>query len=298
MRLFRGATWRWTAALAMYLAGAHAGLISVANFGDNPTQLQMAIYVPTTVATKPAVILALHTCGGTGQQYVQMSGYTALADAKGFLVIYPTTTHDNHCWDVASNKSLTHEGGGDSQTLANMVRYTLSTYDADPARVFVTGSSSGCMMTNVMMAVYPDLFAAATCYSGVAAGCLAGSPGASPTTADPACASGKVVKTGAAWAAQVRAMFPGWTSNRYPRLATWHGHADTFVSYLNLAEEIKEWSTLLNVTYTKNVTATPQAGYTQMVYGDGTQLLAYSAEGVGHTVPVHPSEDLKWFGIE
>lgn len=38
----------------------------------------------------------MHGCGGTGQQYLQMSGYTKLADEKGFLVIYPTTTHDNH----------------------------------------------------------------------------------------------------------------------------------------------------------------------------------------------------------
>ncbi|CAK7218693.1 protein transport protein S31 [Sporothrix curviconia] len=67
--------------------------------------------------------------------------------------------------------------------------------------------------------------------------------------------------------------------------------------YLNLEEEIKEWSTLLDVTYTKNMTSTPQAGYTEMVFGDGTKFVAYSAEGVGHTVPVHPQEDLKWFGI-
>ncbi|KJR83913.1 acetylxylan esterase [Sporothrix schenckii 1099-18] len=283
-------------ATAALVASTQAALVSVSNFGDNPTGLQMSIYVPNKLATKPAVILAMHTCGGTGQQYLQMSGYTTLADAKGFLVIYPTTTHDNNCWDVASKKSLTHEGGGDSQTLANMIRYTISKYGADPAKVFATGSSSGCMMTNVMMAVYPDIIAAATCYSGVAAGCLAGSPGSSPSTANPNCASGRIVKSGAEWAAEVRGMYPGWNGS-YPRLATWHGHADTFVSYLNLQEQIKEWSTLLDVTYVKNLTATPQAGYTEMVFGDGTKFVAYSAEGVGHTVPVHPQEDLKWFGI-
>lgn len=177
-----------------------------------------------------------------------------------------------------------------------MIRYTFSKYGVDTARVFSTGSSSGCMMTNVMMAVYPDLIAAASCYSGVAAGCLAGSPGASPSTADPACASGLVVKSGAEWAAQVHAMYPGWNGS-YPKMATWHGHADTFVSYLNLEQQIREWSTLLDVAYVKNVTATPQVGYTKMVFGDGTKLVAYSAEGVGHTVPVHPQEDLNWFGI-
>ncbi len=177
-----------------------------------------------------------------------------------------------------------------------MVRYVVNKYGADPARVFSTGSSSGCMMTNVMSAVYPDLISAATCYSGVAAGCLAGSPGASPFTADPACASGKVVKTGAGWAAQVRAMYPDY-KGAYPRMATWHGHADVFVSYLNLDEQIKEWSTLLDAPYVGNVTDTPEKGYTKMVFGDGSKFVAYSAEGVGHMVPCHAAEDLKWFGI-
>jgi acetylxylan esterase len=177
-----------------------------------------------------------------------------------------------------------------------MVKWTINKYDADPTKVFVTGSSSGCMMTNVMCAVYPDLVSAATCYSGVAAGCLAGSPGASPQTADPKCADGKIVKSGAEWAKQVHAMYSLWNGS-YPRLSTWHGHADTFVSYLNLNEQIKEWSALLDVSFVKNNTNTPQSGYTQMVFGDGTKFEAYSAEGVGHTVPVHVSEDLKWFGI-
>lgn len=177
-----------------------------------------------------------------------------------------------------------------------MVKYTIDKYGADPAKVFVTGISSGCMMTNVMCATYPDIIAAATCYSGVAAGCFAGNKGASPQTADPICADGKIVKTGEQWAAQVRAMYPGYTG-KYPRLATWHGTADALVFYPNLSEQLKEWSTLLGVTFTKNNTNTPQSGYTQMVYGDGTKLLGYSAQGVGHIVPTHEDEDMKWFGL-
>lgn len=76
-----------------------------------------------------------------------------------------------------------------------MIQYTIKTYSADANKVFVTGSSSGCMMTNVMMATYPDVVKAGSCYSGVAAGCLAGSPGASPGTADPRCANGQIQKS-------------------------------------------------------------------------------------------------------
>ncbi|KAK3389810.1 feruloyl esterase B [Podospora didyma] len=272
-------------------------LTPITNFGDNPTKLELSVYVPAKLSPKPAIILALHFCGGTGALYSQTTKYNSLADTKGsFVVLYPTQKKDNNCWDVATTKSLTHNGGGDSNGLANMVQWAIAKYDADPSKIFVTGSSSGCMMSNVLAATYPDLFAAVSCYSGVAAGCLAGSPGSSPQSADPKCANGQNVKTGPQWAAQVRAMYPGYNGT-YPRFQTWHGEADNFVNYPNLAEQLKEWSAVLGVTFTKNNTNTPQSGYTQLVYGDGTKLVGYSAKGVGHTVPAHEDADLKWFGI-
>lgn len=178
-----------------------------------------------------------------------------------------------------------------------MVKYTIQKYGADTSKIFVTGSSSGGMMTNALAATYPDLFAAGSAYSGVAAGCLAGSPGASPISADPACANGNVRKTPEQWTAQVKAMYPSWTGS-YPRMQTWHGTADNLVFYPNLAEQIKEWSGVHGVAFAKNNTNTPQSSYTQMVFGDGTKLVAYSAQGVGHTVPVHETVDLAWFGIQ
>lgn len=177
-----------------------------------------------------------------------------------------------------------------------MVNWAKSTYNADSSKIFVTGTSSGCMMTNVMMATYPDVFEAATCYSGVAAGCLAGSPGSSPSSADPTCANGRNIKTGEQWAAQVRAMYPGYTGD-YPRLMTYHGLADTFVHWLNLGEQLKEWSTIMGVSFNHNNTNTPRQGYTQIVYGDGTQLVGVTAQGVGHVVPAIEDLDLQWFNI-
>jgi acetylxylan esterase len=177
-----------------------------------------------------------------------------------------------------------------------MVRYVIKTYNADPSRIFVTGSSSGAMMTDVMCAAYPDLFAAGSGYSGVAAGCLAGSPGSSPSSADSACANGQHIKTQAQWVTIAKAMDSSYTGS-YPRMNIWHGTADSLVLYANLGEQIKQWSGLLGVSFTKNVTNTPQSSYTQMIYGDGTKFIAYSAQGVGHTVPVHVQYDLDWFGI-
>lgn len=232
----------------------------------------------------------------SGELYIMMTDYVSLAEKHGFIAIYPTTTKDSHCWDVNSKASLTHGGGGDSNGLVNMVQYTINKYNANPKQVFVTGSSSGCMMTNILAATYPDVFAAATCYSGVPAGCLAGAPGSSPFSSDPKCAAGEIVHTGEQWADMVHGMYPGYNGT-YPRFATFHGTADSIVKYANLAEQIKEWSTIFDVSLTKSNTNNPEQGYTQMVYGDGSKFVAYSAQGVGHTVPVHSDLDLQWFGI-
>ncbi|KAK2013825.1 PHB depolymerase family esterase [Colletotrichum eremochloae] len=274
-----------------------SALERVTNFGANPTGLTMEISVPANMAPNPAIILALHLCGGSGQAYSHQANYISASQSKrNFLIIYPSSTHDSNCWDVASKASLTHDGGGDSTGLANMVRYAIQRYNADPKRVFVTGSSSGCMMTNVLAATYPDIFSAATCYSGVAAGCVAGSPGSSPTSSDGKCANAQVIKTGPQWAAQVRAMFPGY-NGRYPRIKTYHGTADGLVRPPNLDEQLKEWSTIHGVSFTRNITNSPQGGYSQIVFGDGTQVVGVLAQGVGHTVPVHVDQDLAWFGL-
>ncbi len=67
------------------------------------------------------------------------------------------------------------------------------------------------------------------------------------------------------------------------------------------AEQLKEWSNVFGLTASKNASNTPQSGYTQTIFGDGTattaQLVGYSAQGVGHTVPQHEAMDLAFFGI-
>src|SRR6201986_4325534 len=105
--------------------------------------------------------------------------FHSLADQKGIYLIYPDMPSDSHCWDVASTQSLTRDGGGDSTTIVNMVRHAIKKYKVDPDRVFVSGWSSGGMITNVLAAAYPDVFKAAASLSGCPHGCIA-QAGASP----------------------------------------------------------------------------------------------------------------------
>ena len=124
-----------------------ATLTQVTSFGSNPSGARMYIYVPNNLKTNPAIITAIHYCGGTASAFYTGTPYATLAEQYGFIVIYPESPYSGTCWDVSSKAALTHLGGGDSNSIANMVNYTLNKYNGDASKVFVTGSSSGAMMT-------------------------------------------------------------------------------------------------------------------------------------------------------
>lgn len=138
-------------------------LQQVTSFGSNPTNVGMYIYVPNNLASEPGIVVAIHYCKsidfiqnrypltrkgtGTAEAYYNGSPYAQLAEQHGFIVIYPESPYSGSCWDVSSQSTLTHNGGGNSNSIANMVAWTIEEYGVDTSKVFVTGSSSGAMMT-------------------------------------------------------------------------------------------------------------------------------------------------------
>ncbi|KAI0481966.1 carbohydrate esterase family 1 protein [Xylariaceae sp. FL0804] len=283
-------------ALALAGAASAASLQQVTDFGSNPTNTGMYIYVPDNVSASPAIIVAIHYCTGSAQAYYEGSPYAQLADEKGFIVIYPSSPYSGTCWDVSSTSALTHDGGGDSEAISEMVTYALNTYNGNSSAVFVTGSSSGAMMTNVMAATYPEMFQAGIVYSGVPAGCFV----SSSNTVDgwnSTCAEGEVDDTQAQWAAVVDAMYPGYNGSR-PKMQIYHGSADTTLYPPNYNETIKEWAGVFGYDYaapTDTQVNVPQSEYTTYTYGP--KLVGIYAIGVGHTVPIRGDDDMTFFGL-
>lgn len=152
---------------------AAAALTEITNFGTNPSNLQMYVYVPDSVTTRPAVLVAVHWCTGSGPVFYSNTEYASLADRYGFIVIYPSVTRSSKCFDVASPQALTRGGGSDPVGIKSMVDWVTRTYNADTSRVFATGVSSGAMMTNVLLGDYPDVFAGGSAFAGVPFGCFA-----------------------------------------------------------------------------------------------------------------------------
>ncbi|MGC4066618.1 MAG: PHB depolymerase family esterase [Polyangiaceae bacterium] len=254
-----------------------------------PLYVNMYVYVPDKLAAKPPVLVASHHCQGTGTTTYNetKSTFVALADKNGFIIIFPEATGHN-CWDVGSAKSLEHDGGGDTHAIAQMVRYTLKRYNGDATRVYAFGGSSGAMMTQALLGIYPEIFAAGVAVSGVPCGCWAvdysGDVATNGQWSGP-CAGGKVSKTAQQWGDQVRSMFPGYTGHR-PRVQLWHGTADTVISFANFGEAIKEWTNLLGLNAAPNTTDAKFGGTHQLwksTCGYGV-LETFAVTDAGHGV--------------
>ncbi len=230
-----------------------ATLQPVASWGQSgvPSYISMYIYVPDRPATSPPILVVGHFCGGSASAVfgqAQGGGLVAAADRYGFIMIFPQTTNaatSAKCWDVGSKQSLTHDGGGDTQAIAQMVKYTVTTYKANADRVYATGDSSGAMLTQALLAVYPDVFKAGVSFAGVPAGCWSDGWTAASNWGG-TCASGNDIMTAQQWGDLVRTMDPGYAGHR-PRVQLFHGDADALINYKNFGEAIKEWTNVLGL---------------------------------------------------
>lgn len=177
-----------------------------------------------------------------------------------------------------------------------MVQYTLDKYSGDADKVFVMGGSSGAMMTNVMAGSYPDVFAAGAAFSGVAHACFAGAESATPMSQNQTCAQGQIQHSATEWGNYVRNSYPGYEGPR-PRMQIFHGNADGLVRPECAHQALEQWADVLGVELTAKNANVPSNGYTQEVYGDGTQLQGFFGDGVGHIAPVNEPVILKFFGL-
>jgi acetylxylan esterase len=275
-----------------------ASLEEITNFGSNPSNLKMFLYVPDKVKTHPAILVGLHWCHGTAQAYFNGNQYHSQADTSGFIMICPGCYSSDSCFDVHSPEALKHNGGGDPLGIISMIKYVIQNYNADSARVFVTGHSGGGMMTNVMAGSYPEVFNAASGSATVPFACFAG--GTSTWNDD--CAKGRVTKTPAEWGDLVRAAYPGYSGPR-PRIQLWHGANDDVLYPVNFEEAIEQWTNVLGVSSTPASTESnqPFTSYTRTRYTGNSGVVMVEAIKGGnqpHNIKLSETEVIKFFGLD
>jgi poly(hydroxyalkanoate) depolymerase family esterase len=275
-------------ALAAAAAPAAAGTTSqVASFGSNPGALAMWKFVPTTPSAMPGLIVVMHGCT---QDHVGIanSGWNALADQHGFYVVYPEQSTSNNpvrCFNWAGeygDPANLVRGQGENQSIKQMVDKMVTDHGIDPDKVFAAGFSSGGAMAAVMMATWPDVFAAGAINSGIPYRCATTVNGAYACQA--LNTHPELKKTPAQWGDLVRAAHAGF-SGPYPRLAIFHGSADATVSPDNQPELIKQWTNVHGADQTAD-SSTMIGAHTVETYEAGGVVVvqSYRVAGMGHAM--------------
>lgn len=213
-----------------------AQMLEVAAFGANPGRLRMMLYAPPGIEPDAALVVVLHGCGQSAQEYAHGAGWLALARRHGFVVLCPEQSRANNffgCFNWFETADADREGG-EAQSIASMVAHVRATCSIDPARIQVTGLSAGGAMAAVMLATYPEVFAAGAI--------IAGLPYGSATTSIQAMqvmASGTPLADGAL-GDLVRAASTH--EGPWPTVAIWHGDDDVTLSPGSSDDLARQWA--------------------------------------------------------
>jgi polyhydroxybutyrate depolymerase len=126
------------------------------------------LYVPGSINWSQPVPVVLVFHGGTGnaESAIRMSGFNAVADQNGFIVVYPNGTGR-----LSDDKLLTWNGGGccgysqqknvdDVGFVRAIVSDLQSLTDIDPKRIYASGMSNGGILSQRLACEAADVFAA------------------------------------------------------------------------------------------------------------------------------------------
>lgn len=149
------------------------GRFTIHEFGNAAGTRSYKLYVPAALqdpAHAPApLLLMLHGCTQTPDDFATGTRMNALADAHGVVVVYPAQTQrDNgsRCWNWFRRQDQAH-GRGEPALLAGLVQHVASQQRIDPARIYVAGLSAGAAMAVILGETYPQLFAGVGAHSGL-----------------------------------------------------------------------------------------------------------------------------------
>lgn len=130
------------------------------------------LYLPASQPRPKGLILMLHGCNQTPDDFAVGTHMNALAEKHGLAVAYPAQTKRHNaasCWNWFKPADQIR-GAGEPEILASLARKLMREFSLDRMCVFVAGLSAGGAMAAILADVYPDVFSAAGIHSGLARG--------------------------------------------------------------------------------------------------------------------------------
>jgi poly(hydroxyalkanoate) depolymerase family esterase len=251
--------------------------VSAAHTGAAGTR-SYKLYIPSRYDGQPMpLVVLLHGCTQTPDDFAAGTGMNKVAEAEGFLVAYPAQARAaNHskCWNWFEASHQRREGGEPS-LIAGITRQVMAQYNVDPARVYVAGLSAGGAMAAILATTYPDLYAAVGVHSGLAPGSAHDLPSALQA----------MQQGGRAGQTRVDRAVP---------LILFHGDRDTTVQPCNADHLVEQWTAAV-VPSTAGAAPAPASvhegqapggrAYTREIYTDhrGQPIVEWwTIHGAGH----------------
>src|SRR5712671_602041 len=272
----------------------HSPLAEVKGFGTNPGALRMFSYVPAVQQQPRALVVVLHGCGQSAAGYDFGSGWSTLAKHYGFALLLPEqqpSNNANTCFNWFNPEDIARERG-EACSIRQMIARMVADHGIDPHRIFVTGLSAGGAMTTVMLATYPELFAAGAVVAGlpfgVASNVREALSGMMQSPQRPASELGDLVRSASHH------------KGPWPKVSVWHGSADRTVNPANANEIVKQWLDVHGLTETPMSEATVDGHPRQTWWNEegDTIIESYSITDMPHGTPLGFVDDGERYGVE
>jgi len=215
------------------------------------------VWTPTRVAPERPLIVALHGCWQTPEDFAAGTRLNEAAERRGLVVVYPAQSrHENpyRCWNWFDSAQQQATGTEPAQILA-IARRVQSERQLREGRFLVLGFSAGAWMAVNLACAVPDSVAGIGASAGGPYRCASGSESAIQCLRGPgpdrgqagaaACAGGRIAGL---------------------RASLWHGALDSVVSPANLTALEAMLARVLAVS--GGATATEDGGAVHAVYRD------------------------------
>ncbi len=125
--------------------------------------------MPPALPRHAPLVVVLHGCRQTAEEYERSAGWSHLARDRGFAVLYAEQRRANNpnvCFNWFRPSNVTRDRG-EVGSIRQMIARMVALNKLDRRRIFITGLSAGGAMTAAMIAAYPELFAGAGIIAGL-----------------------------------------------------------------------------------------------------------------------------------
>ena len=213
-------------------------LTETSEFGSNPGALRMFTYAPRILPASPALVVVLHGCTQSAASYDVGAGWSTLAERHGFVLLLPEQRPANNpknCFNWFLPGDIVRDRG-EALSIRQMIENAIGAHDIDRDRVFITGLSAGGAMAAVMLATYPEVFAAGAIIAGLPYGTAGNVQQAFESMFQGRSLSARE------WGDLARGASPH--RGPWPRVSIWHGDADATVVPMNSEALVRQWTNI------------------------------------------------------